>query len=852
VTRGGGRTAQIALLVSGAVFCFSAIVALAQLVGADRIARSNGCGFDGTFYCAMLRGETVPEPFSRRVLLAFLAKRVETDGLAGFWVVGILSLLATVAVTMFVAWRLRPASSPAIAYRLVPALLVGATVLSARNTFHLMATYPALSDPLGLFLLVAVVALVVAPRRPSTQLLLLPVCFLAPLAREELAPVIAVSLVLAAAMRLTPWLVAIAASAASGAGAAVAFSQPDTGAGRCTTASGSVVDCPSSVASTIHFWLDWDFGSWDGLFRFVVMLLIAFGPFVLLAGAVRPRSYRSPAVWIFAVAAIFTVASIFSGGDTDRLLTPAGLLLALALAVALARSEEGLLALSVGVVAWVIAQDPLHAVGSDDTSWLSFFGLRIASRHSVVHNGLVPALIALPLGVAAAWLVASDRSPPTAPSAVVAVPPGRTALGSRLPRRLEMLGRVAGGTAATLIGSVGAVVFVLSWVAIHYGFFGWRLPSDTLLYEAYGDAAVQGRVPYRDFAVDYPPGSLAVFVAPSLSAGAGHLSAFEHLFEGLMVVCGLAVVGLVASLQRLWQASVARLSLSVGLVALSPFLLGAIMLSRYDLWPAMLTAAAIAAFAWHRDRLGFPILAVAIATKLFAAFLTPLALAYCWRRRGLEVTIRHVGAFAATLALCFGPFVVLAPHGVWTTISREFSRPLQVETLGSSLLLAAHQVAGTSVTVDSSYGSQNLVGTAPHVFSILTTTVVVVVLIAIVLLFLRGPASPAAFVLACAATLCTVVAFGKVLSAQFLIWLIPLVPMVRGVRGLAGGALLAAAMVLTQVVVPHRYYALVFELAPTETWLLVARDAVLVVLAVYLVVATGATGRRPMLGASRP
>ena len=49
------------------------------------------------------------------------------------------------------------------------------------------------------------------------------------------------------------------------------------------------------------------------------------------------------------------------------------------------------------------------------------------------------------------------------------------------------------------------------------------------------------------------------------------------------------------------------------------------------------------------------------------------------------------------------------------------------------------------------------------------------------------------------------VALGKVLSPQFLIWLVPLVPLVRGRRGLAAAAMLGAAMLLTQAWFPDRY-----------------------------------------------
>jgi hypothetical protein len=91
---------------------------------------------------------------------------------------------------------------------------------------------------------------------------------------------------------------------------------------------------------------------------------------------------------------------------------------------------------------------------------------------------------------------------------------------------------------------------------------------------------------------------------------------------------------------------------------------------------------------------------------------------------------------------------------------------------------------------------------------------------------------------ASAAAVVAFVALGKVLSPQFLIWLVPLVPLVRGRRGVAAAALLALAMVLTQLWFPYRYWDLALHFAPRESWLVLARDLVLVALAVVLAAPT--------------
>ena len=78
------------------------------------------------------------------------------------------------------------------------------------------------------------------------------------------------------------------------------------------------------------------------------------------------------------------------------------------------------------------------------------------------------------------------------------------------------------------------------------------------------------------------------------------------------------------------------------------------------------------------------------------------------------------------------------------------------------------------------------------------------------------------------------------LSPQFMIWLVPLVPLVAGGAGAVAAALLAVALVVTQLWFPYRYWDVV-ALEPAA-WLVLVRDALLVALFVVLV---GAIRRRP-------
>jgi hypothetical protein len=87
--------------------------------------------------------------------------------------------------------------------------------------------------------------------------------------------------------------------------------------------------------------------------------------------------------------------------------------------------------------------------------------------------------------------------------------------------------------------------------------------------------------------------------------------------------------------------------------------------------------------------------------------------------------------------------------------------------------------------------------------------------------------------LAYATCVALLLASAKVASPQFLLWLVPLVALVGGRAGIAAAVVLGAACVLTQLIYPSRYDALVagdaFPLV-----LLAARNILLLALVVIL------------------
>jgi glycosyl transferase family 87 len=379
---------------------------------------------------------------------------------------------------------------------------------------------------------------------------------------------------------------------------------------------------------------------------------------------------------------------------------------------------------------------------------------------------------------------------------------------------------------------LAVALFLCAWALLHVGFYERDQIIDTPIYEQYGKLMRDGQVPYRDFRVEYPPLALPVFFLPALPG-----DDYRQWFETLMALCGCGLVVAVGLAAR-------RLALGFGTlayIALAPLALGSVLLTRFDLWPAMLTAFALAALLAQRVRSGHLLLGVAVAAKLYPAVLLPLAIVQAWRRGGRREALLCGGLCASVVLAAYLPFLLIAPDGVAASVGRQLSRPLQIESLGAAVLLAAHQLFGAGIEMHSSHGSQNLVGPAADVLAVLLSVAQVATLVWLWVRFARGEQTPARLARYAAASLVAFVALGKVLSPQFLAWLLPVVPLAR--RMWATFAL-TLALVLTQLWFPYRYWDLVREFDPLTSWLVLGRDLALVVTLALLV-------REPARGQAR-
>jgi hypothetical protein len=349
---------------------------------------------------------------------------------------------------------------------------------------------------------------------------------------------------------------------------------------------------------------------------------------------------------------------------------------------------------------------------------------------------------------------------------------------------------------------------------------------------------VRGEIPYRDFFIEYPPGSLLTFVPPALftSDKMGYISLFSSEMA-LALVAALLLTALAA--RRIDDAWI----LPVATFAAAAIILYPVAVTRYDAVVALSLATAVlcAMLGGRYLYLAYASLGFGTAAKLVPALATlPLATF----RRGAA---RGFAVFLGVLALFFVPALLLAGSGFLVSFAYQANRGLQIESLAASILMKL----GWVNEVVFRYGAFEVRGRGVELASSLSLPVTGALLLATAYFMYRehrrGRLGVRAFPRHAAALILALMLGSKVLSPQYVIWLLPLVPLsAGGVAQVGISALFLAACWTTTQVFPVHYGDLVNLRDPGPDLLLV-RNLLLVFLWGLLVIVPGAV---PKKGAS--
>ncbi len=385
----------------------------------------------------------------------------------------------------------------------------------------------------------------------------------------------------------------------------------------------------------------------------------------------------------------------------------------------------------------------------------------------------------------------------------------------------------------SLAGSSLALAAV--WlIATRHGPFADARIGDLYVYGSYQDLLHRGLVPFRDFDFEYPPGALL----PLWLAGDD-----DVVLSLLMLACALVCQW------AAWAVGGARAGWAM--VALPP-VAGALVRTHFDLFPEALAMAGLALVVARVPRrgaveLGLALLALATMTKLWPAALAAVAVVWLHGRGEARAAYRGAATFVAVVLACGIPFAALGGFPE-TMVRFHLDRPVQIESTAATVLEIAggSRVTGDPVRHDR-FKSNGLDGGAADAVAALSSLALVAAGLAILWLVWRRPSTGALVHAALAITL-AFVAFSKVLSPQYVLWLLPLAAVSYGRGARLGPALVALASLATQLWFPRHYFDVVFQ----HGWAVVAVGVRNALLLAALAATARALARSPRRAAAAP
>jgi hypothetical protein len=300
----------------------------------------------------------------------------------------------------------------------------------------------------------------------------------------------------------------------------------------------------------------------------------------------------------------------------------------------------------------------------------------------------------------------------------------------------------------------------------------WDSAGDVKGYAIYADAFWHGTPLFHALPQEYPPLALLPFSLTLSPLPGAPLASFIAGF-GLLFFVGYLCFRRFAS-----RAAAARYALYL--------LLGAqgTLLDRYDLAPALLSVAAL--WCAERKRFGwaYAALAAGAALKLYPLVLLPvivIAHYHSLRAAGSKpvhacarLAVDAAIALILTAVLVFVPALITGQQQTW--LAYATNRPVQVESVPGTLVWLG-TLLGAAAQVENSFGSQGWVG---GLSGIVAGPSLALGITGFLWLWWRQARGHVSLPRAALASLCLLFVSGKVLSAQYLIWLLP-------VAALAGG-----------------------------------------------------------------
>ena len=350
--------------------------------------------------------------------------------------------------------------------------------------------------------------------------------------------------------------------------------------------------------------------------------------------------------------------------------------------------------------------------------------------------------------------------------------------------------------------------------------------NDLFVYRSFAEPVLDGGLPYRDVFFEYPPLAAPAIAVPGV-AGTGE-ETFRLAFAGWTLLLGAAVVLLCGALAAQTGGDRRRALLAA---ALMPVACGALIRTHFDLATVALTLAALWLVCVGRPRGGLALLGAGALVKGFSLVAVPVVIAWLIGRGMRRAAWQGAAACLGVMLVGAGAAIAVSPDGAFDALRYHLDRPVQVESTAAMLLHGLDGAGVGEATGVESHRSNGLLhpldGPVAALLGLMLAAVVAVLAGSVAR---PRPGDPALerrrLVLAALAAVTAFAVLGKVLSPQFLIWVLPLGALAFAWRMHALASAVLAAAVLTQVEFPAHYFDVVAR-EPLAVALVALRDALL-------------------------
>lgn len=378
------------------------------------------------------------------------------------------------------------------------------------------------------------------------------------------------------------------------------------------------------------------------------------------------------------------------------------------------------------------------------------------------------------------------------------------------------------------------IIFLVVFVSLGQFFY----PGPAGLERVVALDILSGQVPYRDFSSEYPPLALLSFLIPALMFRSS--LAYAVAFAVEMLAFDLIALLLLKRLAAYFRLSVPGV---LGAYTLFLLMVGALLVVRYDMLPAMLVLAAIWAFISGKNKTAWAILALGVMAKIYPVVIAPIFALSHLRQRQYRPFAQGSAAFLIVILALSLPWIVIDANGFLDILRYHVARGVQWESTYASVLLIGNLLGLTRVAGEFSFGSWNIASPLGDSLARLSPYLTVVLLLVGYALYARSvwrkgfTATPE--LLAQQTVIYSTLAVllfllgNKVFSSQFLIWLCPLLALMGGRWRDAEWLMFVIAAAITQYTFPYNY--LKFETGePYMVVLMAIRNGLLVAIAILL------------------